>query len=130
MVGHEAEGVNLLHEDVGWDHVKVDELEERAEGVGDVAVGGVAVLFAPHQRRLELGELVGPQLLPGEDEPHNVLRQEGERPEIEDLFQMTIQCHETMIHQISRAYLVGSANCPIFVCRLQAYLVSMLVDEL
>ena len=100
MVGHEAERVNLLHEDVGRDHVKVDELEERAEGVGDVAVGGVAVLFAPHQRRLELGELVGPQLLPGEDEPHNVLRQEGERPEIEDLFQMTIQCHETMILQI------------------------------
>ena len=75
----------LLHEDVGRDHMKVDELEERAEGVGDVAVGGIAVLLAPHQRRLKLGELVGPELLSGEDEPHYVLRKESERPEVEYL---------------------------------------------
>ena len=85
VVGHEAERVNLLHEDVGRDHVEVDELEEGSEGVGDVAIGRVTVLLAPHERRLELGELVGPELLPGEDKPHHVLGQEGEGPEIEYL---------------------------------------------
>lgn len=92
MVRHEAQRVYLLHEDVCRNHVEVDELEEGAEGVGDVAVGGIAVLLAPHQRRLELGELVGPELVSGEDEPHYVLRQESERPEIEHLqdeFQVT-----------------------------------------
>ena len=77
--------MNLLHEDVGRDHVEVDELEEGSEGVGDVAIGRVTVLLAPHERRLELGELVGPELLPGEDKPHHVLGQEGEGPEIEYL---------------------------------------------
>ena len=91
VVGHEAQRVYLLHEDVCRDHVEVDELEEGAEGVGDVAVGGVAVLLAPHQRSLELGELVRPELLSGQDEPHHVLRQEGERPQIEDLWRSSFK---------------------------------------
>ena len=54
VVGNNAEWVDLLHEHVGRDHVKVDVLEEAAKHLVKLrAIGGVAVLLAPHQCSLE-----------------------------------------------------------------------------
>ena len=46
----------LLHEDVGGDDVEVDVLEEGAQDLVQVAVGGVAVLLAPHESGLARAE--------------------------------------------------------------------------
>lgn len=41
--------------------------------------------ITPHQSRLEFRELIRMKLVPREDQPHHVLGQQRERPEVEDL---------------------------------------------
>ncbi|KAK3920877.1 50S ribosomal protein L14 [Frankliniella fusca] len=45
----------------------------------------VAVLGWNGISHLELGELIGPEVLPGQYEAHDVLRQQCERPQVEHL---------------------------------------------
>lgn len=55
MIGHNAERMNFLHEDVGRDHMEVDVLEEAAQDLRQLcAVCWIAVLLAPHQSSLEI----------------------------------------------------------------------------
>lgn len=104
--------MDLLHEDVGGDHVEVDVLEEAAENLAEFRAGRVAVFLAPHQRGLgrlqwklttnvflvyrgrcsylELGKLVSFQLLSSQDESHDVLGKQGEGTKIENVITVLI----------------------------------------
>lgn len=106
VVGYDAQGVDLLHEDVGRDQVEVDELEEGGEYLGQLLVGGVAVLFAPHQGGLELGELVRLELVPGQDQPDHVLGQQGERAQVQHLVPV-------LVHKLQHLSGRGRGSSPI-----------------
>ena len=92
VIGDDAQRVDLLHEHVGRDHVEVNVLEEAAENFRQIAVGRIAIFLTPHQSRREFRELIGLELLPGQDEPDHVLRQEREAAQVQNL--VAVLVHE------------------------------------
>ena len=48
-VWNKAQGVDLCHEDVGWDHVELDVNKEWVEHLHQGLLGCVRVLFTPHE---------------------------------------------------------------------------------
>lgn len=59
----------------------------------------VAELLAPHERRLELGELVGAQLLARQNQPDDVLRQQRKAAQIQHLIAVLVDELEHLLHQ-------------------------------
>lgn len=59
----------------------------------------VVVLFAPHKRRLEFGELIGSQLLPCEYQTHHMLGQQCKAAQVEHLVAMLVHKLQHLLHQ-------------------------------
>ena len=52
VVGHDAQRVDVLHQDGGRHLVELDELEEGGDDLAQDQTGVVAVLLGPHERSL------------------------------------------------------------------------------
>lgn len=101
-IGHQVQRMDLAHQHIGWYLMELYVLQKCAQYFLDVNVlqwgirldlawgilGAftyrivVEILFAPHERCLELGKLVGTQLLPGEYQANHVLWQQCEAAQI------------------------------------------------
>ena len=98
-MGHQVQRVDLRHEDPGRDLVELDEPQEGVEDLQQRLLAAPGELLAPHQRRLELVELLGPELLPGEDEADHVVRELGEGPGVEHRVAVAVDEDEDLLDE-------------------------------
>lgn len=59
----------------------------------------VAILFAPHEGRLEFGEFIGSKLFAGQYQTHNVLWQQRKTAQIQHFVAVLIDEFEHFLHQ-------------------------------
>lgn len=91
--------MNLPHQHIGGNLVELYKLQKVPNHLLERIRVGVTVLLAPHECRLELGELIRAQILTGQDQPYHVLRQQRETAQVQHLIAVLVDKLQHLLHQ-------------------------------